>query len=84
MVVCCNTEHIRTLVKEFEKAFDTPPQEHCSVMELVRRQLNELMFSFATDNKELLLMALNLTEFLLYLVPLRAPFLVLVVLVAYK
>ena len=34
------------------------------------------MFSFATDHKELLLMALNLAGLLLYLESLRAPFLV--------
>ena len=41
---------------------------NCSVMELVGRQLNGLMPSFAIDNKELWLMALNQTGLLLYLV----------------
>ena len=48
---------------------------NCSVMELVERQLNGLMPSFAIDNKELWLMALNQTGLLLYLVSHRAWFL---------
>ena len=35
---------------------------NCSVMELVERQLNGLMPSFAIDNKDLWLMALNQTS----------------------
>ena len=48
---------------------------NCSYMELVGRQLNELMLSFDIDNKELWLIALNQTRLLLYLVSDRAPFL---------
>ena len=48
---------------------------NCSVMELMGRQLNGLMPSFAIDNKELWLIALNQTGLLLYLVSHRAPFL---------
>ena len=58
-----NQGQVDTFILDFEKAFDTPPHEllrmkaNCSVMELVGRQLNGLMPSFAIDNKELLLMA---------------------------
>ena len=55
-----------------------------SVMELVERQLNGLMPSFAIDNKELWLMALNQTGLLLYLVPCGHRSWPLVVFVAYK
>ena len=74
-----NQGQVDTFILDFEKAFDTPPHEllkaNCSVMELVGRQLNGLMPSFAIDNKELWLMALNQTGLLLYLVSHRAPFL---------
>ena len=56
---------------------------NCSVMELVGRQLNGLMLSFASDNKELLLIALNLTGLLLYRVSLRHRSWSLAVLLAY-
>ena len=45
-------------------------------MESVGRQLNGLILSFATDNKELWLMVLNQTWLLLYLVSFRALFFV--------
>ena len=70
-----NQGQIDTFILDFEKLLTLLRinflKANCSVMELVGRQLNGLM-------------ALNLTGLLLYLVSLRAPFLVPFVLFAYK
>ena len=75
-----NQGQVDTFILDFEKKLLTllrmnSLKANCAVMELVGRQLNGLMPSFAIENKELWLMALNQTGLLLYLVSHRAPFL---------
>ena len=59
-----NQGQVDTFILDFEKKLLTlfhmnSLKASCSVMKLVGRHLNGLMLSFATDNKEFWLMALN-------------------------
>ena len=71
-----NQGQVDTFVLDFEKNVLTllrmnSLKANCSLMESEGRQLNGLMLSSATGNKELWLLALNQTGLLLYLVPQR-------------
>ena len=67
-----NQCQVDTFILDFEKASDTSQHELLKSKLFSYGQLNGLMLSFATDNKELWLTGLNLTGPLLYLVSLRA------------